>query len=46
MVIAFSMQAVLPSKDTTATRLLALGVLALCALGVNRLVAWGESAGF
>ncbi|AOW11814.1 cytochrome B [Hydrogenophaga crassostreae] len=35
-----------PSKDTAATRLLALGLLLLCAYGVNRLIEFGASSGF
>jgi len=34
------------SKDTVATRLLALGLLVLCAFGVNRLIEFGASIGF
>lgn len=35
-----------PSRDTAGTRLLALVVLGVCALSVNRLVALAESGGF
>jgi cytochrome b len=35
-----------PSKDNAASRLLALGLLGLCAFAVNRLVEWGASSGF